>query len=265
MFVAVTGRDRDGGKIERTWHLIADGDDGPFIPAMACAAVIRRLARGMRPAAGARPAVDDVTLDDYRPLFAARAIATGIRERRADDAAMPLFRRVLGEAWTRLPAPVRALHDRTADWQARGEARVERGTRLSARLVAWLFGFPRAADAVPLVVSFRVGGGGETWRRRFGERGFESRLSEGAGRDEALLRERFGPFTIAIALVSESGKLNYVVRGWRVLGLPLPRGWAPNGRTFEHDDGGRFGFHVEIGHRLTGPILRYRGWLVPED
>lgn len=41
MFVAVEGAGTEGGRIERSWHLLAEGDDGPFIPAMAAAAVIR--------------------------------------------------------------------------------------------------------------------------------------------------------------------------------------------------------------------------------
>ena len=43
MFVRVSGVGVQGGPCERTWRLIAEGDDGPFIPAMAAAAVIRRV------------------------------------------------------------------------------------------------------------------------------------------------------------------------------------------------------------------------------
>lgn len=43
------------------------------------------------------------------------------------------------------------------------------------------------------------------------------------------------------------------------------RPWlAPGGKSFEHARDGRFFFHVEIRHRLTGPIVRYRGWLEPD-
>jgi hypothetical protein len=54
-----------------------------------------------------------------------------------------------------------------------------------------------------------------------------------------------------------------VVRRWSFLGIPLPRVLAPGGDAYEHVENGRFCFHVEIGHALTGMIVRYRGWLVP--
>jgi len=60
--------------------LTADGADGPFIPSMACAAILRRLARGDAPRPGARPATHELELSDFAPFFAARTIRTGIVE-----------------------------------------------------------------------------------------------------------------------------------------------------------------------------------------
>lgn len=60
------------------WMLSAEGDDGPYIPALAGAAVIRRMAQGRRPAPGARPAVEALNLADFQPYFAARRIHTGV-------------------------------------------------------------------------------------------------------------------------------------------------------------------------------------------
>src|SRR6185437_11466420 len=55
MFVRVRGRDIcDGRETERSCHLLAEGDDGPFIPSMAIEAIIRHLLAGHRPSAGAR-------------------------------------------------------------------------------------------------------------------------------------------------------------------------------------------------------------------
>jgi hypothetical protein len=67
--------------IEREWHAIAEGDDGPFIPAMAAVAVIGHVLDGRRPAAGARADTADVELADYELQFAHRRIFTGVRER----------------------------------------------------------------------------------------------------------------------------------------------------------------------------------------
>jgi hypothetical protein len=79
MVVEVSGR-KAGRRVTRRWMLIAEGDDGPFIPAMAAAAVLRRMAAGQGPAPGARAATQELELADFEPLFAARAIATGVVE-----------------------------------------------------------------------------------------------------------------------------------------------------------------------------------------
>lgn len=71
---------RDGRGVTRAWMLTAEGGDGPFIPTMASAALLSRLARGETPPPGARPATHDLELADFAPFFAARAIRTGIVE-----------------------------------------------------------------------------------------------------------------------------------------------------------------------------------------
>src|ERR671923_360522 len=40
MFVSVEGTNQGGERIERSWHLLAEGGDGPFIPSMAVQALI---------------------------------------------------------------------------------------------------------------------------------------------------------------------------------------------------------------------------------
>jgi len=58
MFVHIEGRDKTGAAIARSWHLLAEGDDGPFIPSMALAAIIGKLVSGRRPGCrGHLPAV----------------------------------------------------------------------------------------------------------------------------------------------------------------------------------------------------------------
>jgi hypothetical protein len=261
MFVAVAGRGADGGRIERSWHLVAEKDDGPLIPSMAAAAIIRHCLAGRRPAVGARPGATDLELADYEPLFARKAIVTGMRQH--SQKRLPLYRRILGDAYERLPEPLRAMHDLNGDLTAEGVATVERGTGVLSRLAAWIIGFPPAGEDVPVKVSFRVRDGRERWRRSFAGREFESLQEEGRGRNERLLCERFGPLNVAMALVLDGGRLRLVMRRWSVFGIPLPVVLAPRSNTYEFAEDGRFRFNVEIGHPITGPIVAYRGWLVP--
>jgi hypothetical protein len=228
---------------------------------MAAAAIVRRCLEGRRPADGARPATDDLELDDYDALFARREIRSGRREVVAETGRWPLYRRILGDAWASLPTPLQAMHDGTTT--AEGVATVERGANLLARIAAAVFHFPAAGNDVPVEVTFASRDGGEIWRRSFAGRAFASTQSEGRGRFDKLIAERFGPFTFGLALVLEESRLCLVVRRWSFLGLPLPLSFAPRGQSYETVENGRFHFHVEIGHPLTGLIVRYRGWLVP--
>jgi Domain of unknown function (DUF4166)/Saccharopine dehydrogenase NADP binding domain len=265
MFVAVEGEGTAGERIERSWHLLAEGNDGPLIPSMAAAAIIRNCLAGRRPAPGARPAATDLELADYEPLFARRAISTGYRQELPADDRAPLYRRLLGDAWNSLPQPLQAMHDLDAELSAEGVADVERGSGLLARMVACVIGFPRAGKDLPVTVSFRAEDGREHWKRTFAGRSFASTQEQGRGRFERLLCERFGPFNFGMAAVCDDGRMRLVLRRWSFLGIPMPLALAPREDAFEFARDGRFHFHVEIGHPITGLIVRYRGWLVPRS
>jgi len=262
MFVEIAG-EAGGARVVRAWHMLAEGEDGPFIPSMACEAIIRHCLDGKRPASGARPATGDLELEDYEQLFARRAIHSGQREETTATAALPLYRRLLGEAYEAMPAPLRAMHDLQNEMTAEGTATVTRGRGLLARLAAALVGFPPAGENVPLRVDFKVEQGRERWTRSFAGRAFHSTQEQGRGRFEWLVCERFGPLCAGMALVLDDGKLRLIVRRWSVFGILLPVWLAPRGDSYEYAENGRFHFHVEIAHPFTGLIVGYRGWLVP--
>src|SRR5215510_4662345 len=263
-FVSVEGEGTDGERVERSWHLLAEGEDGPLIPSMAAEAIIRHCLAGRPPAAGARAATTDLELADYVPLFARLRISTGCRESPRVGERAPLYRRVLGDAWTSLPPPLRAMHDVDVELTAIGVAEVDRGDGLLARLVACAMGFPRAGKDIAVTVSFRSEGRREHWRRTFADQSFESVQEQGRGRFERLLCERFGPLIIGMALVCDTDRLRLVIRRWTLFGISMPRALGPRCDAYEFVEQGRFRFHVEIGHPFTGLIVRYRGWLVPQ-
>jgi saccharopine dehydrogenase-like NADP-dependent oxidoreductase len=258
MIVSVRGR--SGGRdVVRSWHLLAEGDDGPLIPSMAIEALIRKMLRGERPAPGARSAVRALDLDDYQALFARRAIVFGFR----DDDGGTIYRQVLGPAFDALPAPVRALHEGSGIRRWTGSATVRRGTGRVARLLCALVGFPDAARSVPATVTFTPEHGGERWTRTIGGKTFASFQAAGTGRDRYLLTERFGIATFSIALVRDGKRLLFVPRRWSILGLPMPQSLLPAGESFETEIDGRFAFDVTIRAPLVGLIVAYRGTLEP--
>jgi hypothetical protein len=257
MFIRARGLD-GGNMVERSWHLLAEGDDGPYIPSMAIEAIVRKLRAGDRPAAGARSSVDALTLADYDALFDGRSIHTGFR---SEEPGAPLYRQILGTAFDALPQQLRLLHGSGTERRWQGHAEVRRGTGLLARLAAAIVGFPKAADRVPVTVVFTPEKHGERWTRDFGGRRFASLQSRGTGRNDYLLVERFGPLCFAMALVVEDGRLHLVPRRWSAFGIPMPRWLMPDGASFETEVDGAFRFDVEIAAPLVGLIVAYRGSL----
>ncbi len=65
MHVSVLGMTAQGIRQTRTWHLVATDGDGPFVPALAAAALIRKLHRGERSLVGARPCVGLLSLVEF--------------------------------------------------------------------------------------------------------------------------------------------------------------------------------------------------------
>lgn len=259
MFVRARGV-ANGREVERSWHLLAEGDDGPYIPSMAIEAVIRKLLAGERPAAGARSGVRALELADYDALFRDRKIFSGFRDRAVDG---PLYGAILGSAFAALPPRLQELHGRAAPRRWSGVATVNRGRGIAAALVAALFGFPKAASHVPVTVMVTPENGGERWVRTFGGMSFTSMQSAGKGRDAYLLVERFGQAAFALALVVEGARLFLVPRRWSFLGIPMPRILLPTGRSFETERDGQFCFDVEISMPLIGLIVAYNGSLRP--
>ena len=261
MFVRARGL-ADGKAVSRSWHLLAEGDDGPYIPSMAVEGIVRKLLSGERPMAGARPATRALDLADYSELFRGRSIFTGFRE---EDVDLPLYPKVLGPAFAALPESLQRLHGRSGARRWSGTAEVRRGRGLLARIIARLFGFPREGTDVPVEVSFTPEGDGERWHRTFNGKRFSSWQSPGTDRDEHLLVERFGPARFALALVAENDSLCLIPRRWSLFAVPMPHFLLPRGSSFETEREGEFAFDVEIAMPLAGRIVAYRGTLQEAD
>jgi Domain of unknown function (DUF4166)/Saccharopine dehydrogenase NADP binding domain len=255
MFIEATGT-RNGEPVTRSWHMLAEGDDGPFIPS----ALIRRAAAGQPPAPGARSGIDALSLADYDTLFAGPAIITGWR----DDPTGPIYEQTLGPAFATLPAALQSLHRPGARSLWSGRATVQRGNSPVAALVALLFSFPAAGADIPVSVTFLTQPDGtETWGRNFDGRLMVSTQEAGRGRNQHLITERFGPFAFGLALVTDGPRLRIIPRRWTLFGLPLPRALMPRGDSYETERNGKFRFHVEIALPVVGPVVTYDGWLDP--
>jgi predicted DCC family thiol-disulfide oxidoreductase YuxK len=175
-----------------------------------------------------------------------------------DGIGLPLYQRVLGAAFERLPPEIREMHQVERTRTAAGRAQVTRGHGLVSTMVGWLVGFPAAANDVEVRVEFTAHRGVETWTRTFAGRAFRS-TQKAAG--QGILVERFGAFACALRVTANEEGLDLAPIRAALLGIPLPRLLLPRIIATERVPDGRFCFHVEIELPFFGPLIRYRGWL----
>ena len=157
MFIHVEGM-KNGVSAQCSWHLLAEGDDGPYIPSIAIEALVRKLLNGDAPETGARPATNALRLADYETLFATKTISTGFRTAVSTDAS--LLEQVLNDDFVNLPEPLQAFHGSTGRRVWSGKASVQLGGNLIARLLGKLIGFPDSGADVPVSVTVQPDGGG---------------------------------------------------------------------------------------------------------
>ncbi|HTJ02520.1 MAG TPA: DUF4166 domain-containing protein [Methylovirgula sp.] len=244
-----------GRRIKRRWTLIADDGDGPEIPTLAAELLAEMVLAG-KVAPGARDASRLLDLEQFEPLFSTLSVKHGTVE---TELPQPLYERAMGAGYAAMPQAVREMHDLCGDGGASGEAEVERGRNIVARLIGWVMRFPPAGKHA-LHVAFAECGDGETWTRAFGLYAFSSRFSQEAGG----LVECFGPLRFRFELSADATGLTMNMCGWSVFGVPLPLALAPRSRAREWEEGGRFRFDVPISLPFIGLVVHYSGWLTPD-
>lgn len=251
--------DVDGPAGRRSWFLIAEGGDGPFVPVLPAAALVRRLAAGRSIATGAMPCLGLVSLGEI--LAEARRAHLQIASAWSDSLLKPsLYRRALGGTYEEMSAPWRALHDSGVSiWK--GQCLCDPAETWVGRAISRLFQFPASESEAPISVEFTMSGAGEIWTRRIGRRVMRSRQYIGVRGKRGAVVEQFGPLAFDLDLPIEKGRMDLVMTGARFAGLALPRWCWPRIRAFETGAEGKFRFDVEIGLPGIGRLVRYRGWL----
>lgn len=173
---------------------------------------------------------------------------------------LPLFQRLLGADFERLPAPVRELHSLGESAAAEGRADVTAAAGPAPWLLRWFAGLPQPGRDVPVTVVFHLDGKGrERWERRFASRRYTSTMTAGTGSTEGLLAEYFGLFRLYFRLMPSEEGLAWSLARWRLLGISLPRWTTPSIECLESADGTRFVFDIDVALPMIGHIMHYRG------
>lgn len=256
MLVEVAGLDARGEARVVRWSLKASDGDGPYVPVIPAAALIESilLTRGMR--AGARSAAGAISLEQVRPWFEGLAIELKLAAFRGEK---PLYRRVLGDGFDKLPEVTRRLHRGRPAIVASGEALVAPADGALGRFVARRFGLPQIDGRVPLKVVIESRDGREHWTRFFDDVPTRSVMSAAPG---GLIEERFGPLAVRMRLTARGDGLDMAPVSATWHGIPLPRSLLPRIKAEERvDEGGRHRFDVEIAVPLAGRLVAYRGYL----
>lgn len=125
-----------------------------------------------------------------------------------------IYRALLEDDFEKLPAVLRLFHSAPGQRCATGTLSI---TRQSAFL-AWLVGFPREGEHVPVRLDVVATEDEETWTRRFGSV-VRSSTQWAAG---GLLMEEAGPVRIAFQVRACQGGMSFESRWARVWGIPIP-------------------------------------------
>ncbi len=244
-----------------SWHLVAEGDHGPYVPTLPAVALIRQFLRESPPETGAYSGDQLIDLEDLAPEFAKLKITYGLQY---DGSDLPVYELVMGEAYAKLPATVQNLHRTGNGHTFAGQCNITRGRNPLSHIVAAIVGFPKSGENIPVAITVTPDDNGEMWIRDFGGQTFQSYHSQGTGRWARLVTERFGPVAIHMAILEENGKLRIATQGWSIFGLTLPKFLKPGGDVYEAQDAqGRFIFHVDLHAPIFGRLCKYEGWLTP--
>ena len=264
MYRGDRGRARRRAGNVRSWHMIAEGDDGPFIPVDGLRGDHPQLSCRQTPCAGRAAATGDLELEDYERLFARRAIHTGHARRRLPASTAALSPPARRELTTRCPRRCRRCmicddrHDRRR--HRHGDARRIGCSRGSRRRWSAFRTRARTCRCASISSSRTAASAGRAHSRAAR---FTARRSRGAGASNGWCASASVRSASAWRWCSTTGRLRLIVRRCSVFGIPLPLWLAPRGDSYEYAENGRFHFHVEIAHPFTGLIVGYRGWLVP--
>lgn len=259
MAVEVKGQGADGAWRRAHWSLAAQRGAGPNVPVAPAVAVLRGLMADRITARGAQACVGLLHLDEILEELAHLPIRTQTVSV-ADDETV-LFRRVLGDRFSRLPSAVRAVHGADGVTQLRGRGRARGSRNALAMFGRGLLGLPAPGVYPSLGVTVAPDAAGESWTRAFGSGSFTSHLR--VGRELGQFEERFGPLRFTFEAATMASGFRWIFVDCRLGPVRLPGLLAPRIRARAFEAAGVYRFSVAVAHPWIGVLFAYAGRLTP--
>ncbi len=166
-----------------------------------------------------------------------------------------LYRRLLGEAFDRLPATLRDFHDVERERHFTATFRITHGKGWLRGLFRNLGGLPRAGEAVPVRLRVTPEGERERWRRDFAGHKLESLQWERDG----LMVEALGPWRLGFQLSVEGPALRLELQRVWFCGLRWPLWLGPSGTGIEIGQEDGCAIVVRASAPLAGFLIQYEG------
>jgi hypothetical protein len=173
----------------------------------------------------------------------------------------PLYPRLLGDAFDKLPSVIRAVHEAAPRLVVTGTSTVTEGSFWLSRALRRLLRLPAPGTRLPLSVVFETRDDREILSRHYPGATLTT-LQMAAGRSgSGLLCEKFGPFSLIIQLEARSHSLAFTLIDLRCFGFSVPRWLRPKLTARESADDGRYHFFVRIDVPGLGRLIQYQGCL----
>lgn len=177
---------------------------------------------------------------------------------------MSVFASALGARFADLPRALRCFHAGAPSRRFVGEADVEHGPGMVARLGTAMGGFPPPGRDMPFAIAIGETDRGERWERDFGGHQTRSTLRHDAAR--GLIVEKLGLATCGLTLRVQAGVLHIDVARLWLGGVALPGPLTPRSVSREWQDAeGRFRFDIAAYLSGGGLLIRYRGHLLTQE
>lgn len=255
LVVDIAGRDLRGEVRVVRWSATAQAGPVDWLPAVAAAALVEAIAVGSGPRAGAAPAAGRVRLEAIRPWLDDLGIT--IRQV-AMKGEKPLLRRVLGQGFDALPAPIRLAHRGRPALIVEGDCGVGEAANAVGRLLARLLGLPHQPGLAELRLVSESREGRVFVVRTFGE---ETLRSEMRALGDGVVEERCGRLLLRLAPAPAAGGIDYKVLSARAGWLPLPKRRIAFSERVNTD--GSCAFAAVIEFPFVGRVAAWHGSFKP--